>query len=303
MMQKVSIIVLTRNCRDTISSLLNSLQTLDYPHYEIIVVDSSDDGTDKIVKGHENIKLVRAPALGINFARNLGLREAAGDIVCFIDGDYIAPPDWISNILSEFKKDQRIGLVGGSVYTLPTNLLGKYLNETLISPNPRYERRGIITKEQLSRQPYGDVRLPIGGNMAFRRKVFEDMGYFDEEWKIGGWDEFEFIGRLLEHGYRVVVSPKPFVYRHTPASLRELIESFYRYGKGAKIFEKKHNVQNKKARGLTVKFFSTLLHSLKVSKKEPGGVLYLILDILLSIAYVFGILSESLPLRPRSRKQ
>lgn len=304
MIKKVSIIVPTRNCRDTISSLLDSLQRLNYPNYEIVVVDSSDDGTDRIVEMRKGIKLVRVPALGANVARNLGLSETTGKIVCFIDGDYIALSNWISNFLSEFEKDQLVGQVGGSVYTLPTNLLGKYLNETLISYDPRYERSSNITKEQFLKQPHGDVRLPIGGNTAFRRRVFEDVGYFDEEY-IGGWEEFEFTYRLLEHGYKVVVSPKPFVYRHPPSSLRELIESFYGYGKGAKIFEKKHNVQNKKTRGLTVKFFSTLLHSLKVSKKErsPRGILYLFFDVLLSSAYVSGILSESLPLRLKSGKQ
>jgi glycosyltransferase involved in cell wall biosynthesis len=300
MVEKVSVIVPTKNCRDTISPLLDSLQNqeLNYAQHEveIIVVDSSDDGTDGIVEKRKGLKLVRMSVLGLNVARNVGLSKSTGDIVCFIDGDYVAPPNWISNILSEFEKDQRVGSVGGSVYTFPTNLIGKYLNETLISPNPRYKCRTYLTNEHLLRQPYGDVRLPIGGNLAFRRSVFKDVGYFDEDWKIGGWDEFELMDRLLQHGYKLVASPKAFVCRQPPSSLRELVKSFYRYGKGAKTFEKKTKlrvervVEDNKMKSLTRKFLSTVMHSLQVSKKERSlrGILYFFLDILLGLAYVLG---------------
>jgi glycosyltransferase involved in cell wall biosynthesis len=296
---KVSVIVPTKNCRNTISPLLDSLQNQELKcsqhEVEIIVVDSSDDGTDNIVEKRKGLKLIRVSALGLNIARNTGLSKSTSSIVCFVDGDYIAPSNWISNIISEFEKDHRVCLVGGSVYTLPTNLLGEYLNETLISPNPRYKQRTYITKEHLLRQPYGDVRLPIGGNLSFRRSVFKDIGYFDEDWKIGGWDEFELIGRLLQNGYKLVASSKAFVCRQPPSSLRELVKSFYRYGKGAKTFEKKINlkvkkVENNKLKGLARKFLETLMHSLKISKKErsPRGILYLLLDILLGLAYVLG---------------
>jgi GT2 family glycosyltransferase len=293
--QKVSVIIPTKNCKDTISALLGSLQTLDYPNFEVILADSSNDGTDKTAfqatsNAKFNFKIVYTPN-NLNFARNLGARASSGDYIVFTDGDCVVSSDWIRKIVFEFKKDPETGCVGGSVITNSRTFIGRYSSESLVPLFPRFEETNVITKNQLSKQPFVKTRYPVGCNMAFKREVFEQLGGFDENWKWA-WDEFEFMHRLLQHGYIIRVNPKIVIYHSPCSSLVEMLRKAYGYGIGAGKYKRIYGVHKSENKFFNAVFgaLNTWNHSIKVFRKtrKLSTLLYPFVDIAMGTIYNFG---------------
>lgn len=113
---KVVIGVCTYNrCKD-LRRLLQSLIKLDYPNFEIIVVDNnSTDQTAQIVSGFEKVKYVFEEKQGLAYARNCLLNKCGKDTeyLGMLDDDETVKEDWILRMLDCFQLDERIAVVGG----------------------------------------------------------------------------------------------------------------------------------------------------------------------------------------------
>jgi len=290
--RRVSIIVPTKNCKHTISRALNSLKMLDYPSYEVIVADSSNDGTDRIASEF-GFEVVYAPPTGINVGRNTGIRASSGEIVCFTDGDCEVPPNWLNKIVSEFEKDPRIGCVGGSVIVKPQTFWDKYSQGTLYLIFPIYTEKYTIKKDNISDQPFRRERYPIGCNMTFNKEVLEKLRGFDENWRWGA-DDIELMYRLLEYGRLIVVNPEIIVYHHPHLSFLELLRRAYRYGAGAEAMRETFHIPffKNKIKYTLIGALLTVPHALKVcwKTKSISTLVYPFIDILVGISYYLGIL-------------
>jgi len=290
---EVSVVVPTKNCAGTISALLRSLQRQEFSDFEVIVVDSSNDDTKEIASKF-SVKVISSDHQGLNLARDLGIQKSLGEIICFIDGDCRARPDWISRIISEFNKSPSIGCVGGRVIVDSSTFLGSYSNETLVSVYPNYTKPGSIepNSKQLLDQPFTEPRFPVGCNMAFKRKALLELRGFDEKWKCG-WDEFEIMYRLLNRGYSISVNPEIAVYHSPRSSIFEALCQAYRYGTGAGHFMRIFKIPIKRKVRLTLLgALRTVPHSIGVQRKtrKVTALLYPLMDILMGISYYIGVL-------------
>ena len=110
---KVVIGVCTYNrCKD-LRRLLQSLIKLDYPNFEIIVVDNnSTDQTAQIVSGFEKVKYVFEEKQGLAYARNCLLNKCGKDTeyLGMLDDDETVKEDWILRMLDCFQLDERIAI-------------------------------------------------------------------------------------------------------------------------------------------------------------------------------------------------
>ena len=80
----------------TVDACLASLKKLNYPNYEVVVVnDGSTDGTRQIAEGYSYVRLINQENKGLSEARNVGIRAAAGEIIAFTDADCMADADWL----------------------------------------------------------------------------------------------------------------------------------------------------------------------------------------------------------------
>jgi cellulose synthase/poly-beta-1,6-N-acetylglucosamine synthase-like glycosyltransferase len=227
-----------RNRELTIQLLLESLQKLDYDRnkVEVIVVDgNSTDKTREIVKKYP-VKLVVEEKKGLNLARNIGIKCSKGEIVAFTDSDCIVPPNWITKIVENFK-DPRVSCVGGSAKALDSDFISQYADNSIVRLMPFFTKREELKKVK----PF--FRHPAGCNMAFRRKVAEEVGYFDENIQYG-FDEVEFADRICRAGYKMVLDPDVLVWHKHRSTFRDFLKQNFQYGKGSGLVLKRKRLKD-----------------------------------------------------------
>lgn len=113
---KVVVGVCTYNRSKDLKRLLESLQKLDYPNYEIIVVDNNSiDDTREITESFDNVKYVLEKEQGIAYARNKLLDTCKDDVeyLGMVDDDETVNPDWIDRMLECMFSNKKIIAVGG----------------------------------------------------------------------------------------------------------------------------------------------------------------------------------------------
>jgi cellulose synthase/poly-beta-1,6-N-acetylglucosamine synthase-like glycosyltransferase len=236
--RSVTVVVPVRNRELTIQPLLESLQKLDYDRnkVEVIVVDgNSTDKTREIVKKYP-VKLIVEKRKGLNLARNTGIKCTKGEIVAFTDSDCIVPPNWITKIVENFK-DPQVSCVGGSAKALDSDFISQYADNSIVRLMPFFTKREELEKVK----PF--FRHPAGCNMAFRRKVAEEVGYFDENIQYG-FDEVEFADRICRAGYKMVLDPDVVVWHKHRSTFKEFLKQNFQYGKGSGLVLKRKRLKD-----------------------------------------------------------
>jgi hypothetical protein len=193
-----TVIVCTFNRIDWLKRCLSSLEAQETRPDEIMVVDGpSTDGTREVLEEMERagrVVLVRQAKLdGISAARNLGLRSAKGDVVCYIDDDAVAQPGWLSSLLPLYS-DPKVGGAGGPVMDMDGRLT---MGKNAVSPDGRW------FDESLGESTEGLHQVMVGCNMSFRREALLQAGGFDPYFRYHQ-DETDACLSVLGAGYSIL---------------------------------------------------------------------------------------------------
>ncbi|MEO0704037.1 MAG: glycosyltransferase family A protein, partial [Pseudomonadota bacterium] len=93
----VSVVVVSRDRPDALRRCLEGVAQLQYPTFEVVVVaDAAGVAAAQQMPLADNLKIVPFERANISQARNLGISQAAGEIVAFIDDDAVPEPSWLS---------------------------------------------------------------------------------------------------------------------------------------------------------------------------------------------------------------
>ena len=107
----ISVVVCTRDRPGSLRDALENLVQLEYPHFEVLVVDNNPDSglTPAVVESFASrtVRLVDAPGQGLSIARNVALRNAKYNVVAFTDDDVLVDPHWLTNLAYGFGRDER----------------------------------------------------------------------------------------------------------------------------------------------------------------------------------------------------
>ncbi|HDO20622.1 MAG: glycosyltransferase [archaeon GB-1867-097] len=232
---KTSIIIPVKNVENTIEELLESIFNADYPKEKIEVIIVDGRSTDKTVQKALKypVKIFYEDGLGPNNARKIGVEKATGDILIFTDGDCRVPKNWIRKIVEEIK-DSEVGCVGGSVFTDPAlekNLLAKYADLSVMRIMPLVKEREKVDRIRV-------FHHLAFCNMAIKREVIEKIGGLDENMKT--FEDVDTVVSICEHGYKVLRTPKIYVWHKHRHRVKEILKQTYNYGKGGPKFRRKH---------------------------------------------------------------
>src|SRR6185437_13735911 len=113
---RVSVVVCAYNAERTMDQCLASLEVLNYPNYEVIVVnDGSTDRTLEISQRYPYCRIISQVNKGLSVARNVGAEAATGTIVAYTDSDCVADPDWLTYLVGKMVASSLADEVGEPV--------------------------------------------------------------------------------------------------------------------------------------------------------------------------------------------
>jgi glucosyl-dolichyl phosphate glucuronosyltransferase len=224
---KISVILCTHNGGGKLAKTLDSVAALRLPEmveWEVLVVDNNsrdrtrEVATDFCRRHPTHFRYLREPLQGKSHALNMGIREARGDILAFVDDDVTVEPEWLQNITTALRDGEWAG-AGGR--TLPE---GSFSPPRWLGPEGRYALAPLAIFDRGTEA--GELtEAPFGNNMAFRKQVFEKYGGFriDLGPRAGSKDpqkseDSEFGVRMLRAGERLRYEPSAIVYHSVPTA-------------------------------------------------------------------------------------
>ena len=222
---RMSVVVCTYNGEATLRDCLDGLLKLDYPDYEVIVVDDgSTDGTAAIAAAYP-YRVISTENRGLSAARNTGLAAATGDVVAYTDDDARPDPDWLTLLALTFRTTDHAG-VGGP--NLPP--AGDGAIADCVANAPGGPVHVLLSDREAEHIP--------GCNMAFRRECLEAVGGFDPRFRTAG-DDVDLCWRLQERGWTLGFNPAAVVWHHRRNSLRMYWRQQRGYGRAEALLERK----------------------------------------------------------------
>ena len=177
--ESISFVICTYNRKLFLERCLDYLSIQTNQNYEVIVVNgpSTDGTTEYLDEVKDRIKVIQNPVKNLSISRNLGIENASGDIVAFIDDDAIPFADWVENTLEEFNsRPLTFAAIGGPVFFAGTL---KYQIED-IGFNQLAEVIPNIESNKIGKD--GLCRSLLGTNCAFKKEILYDVGGFDEQY-------------------------------------------------------------------------------------------------------------------------
>lgn len=238
-MRKISIVIPTFNNAKTIEQCLQSLKEQTIQSDEIIIVDGhSTDETLDIIKQFE-CKLVFEERGSRAAACNIGVPEAEGEIIAFIDADAIAKKDWLENIIKAFDitQDRNVVCVTGPNIEYPNEtFFGKAVSaiyNTFIGGNWTEHIESIFNLKPRF------VESAAGCNSAYKKEILNEVMPFNES--LLTTEDTDINYRLRKKGYNIFFEPGAIVYHQRPQNHKSYRNKAKKYARGKIQFFRAHN--------------------------------------------------------------
>ncbi|AZK49164.1 glycosyltransferase family 2 protein [Paenibacillus lentus] len=215
-----SIIIPTYNQKDLVLQCITSIESHTEQPYEIIVVDDgSIDGTCEALwskKGSIRVG-VHLENLGFASAVNTGLMMAKGNTIVLLNNDVLVTERWLTQLLTVLNNNKDAAAVG----PVTNYISGDQQIEAVYNDLKEMEIFAAnYNKIDRSRWHYTD-RL-VGFCLLLRRETFEDVGYFDEGYQIGNFEDDDWMLRLQLQGKRLMIAGDTFVHHIGSVTMKKL---------------------------------------------------------------------------------
>jgi len=201
-----------------------------YPYRLVIVDNASDQSTTEFLldlKENQdlNLKLIRNKENeGFIKAVNKGVSECSADYICILNNDTVVAKGWLGELVNVINTDPAIGIVNPS-----SNSLGQVLPESIKLDDFVSDQKGSFVK----------VGTALGFCMLTRKKLFEEIGTFDEAFGMGYFEDTDFSRRAMEKGYNLVRCVASYVYHKERNSFKKIKSFNHDFEKNRKLFETK----------------------------------------------------------------
>ncbi len=201
-MYRVSVVIPTLNRADMLATTIDLIenQTVGRDVYEVLIVDNnSSDSTPAVLAQkaavYPNFKGFVQAKPGAAATRNVGIRQASGEIVLFIDDDILAEPDLVERHIQYHDENPDASIIG--------TVMSSWQDST--DPFLRYLRdRGIFNPYSIACGQPMDFSYYHTGNVSTSRKQLWEVDGFNEEFFVYGMEDIELGYRLEKSGCRMV---------------------------------------------------------------------------------------------------
>lgn len=221
----ISIIIPNYNGRNYISACLDSLFKQSLIPFEIIVVDNaSKDESLKIVERYKDVRLIKLDKnYGFSKAVNKGIKAAKGDYVVLLNNDTEVDKDWLLELVNCIEKDDKI-------FSCSSKMLRYHERDKIDDAGDEYNILGWAYKrgDGASIEKYNSnepVFSSCAGAAIYRKKVFEEIGYFDENF-FAYMEDVDVSYRAKIKGYKNVYCSRAIVYHIGSATSGSKYNSF-----------------------------------------------------------------------------
>jgi GT2 family glycosyltransferase len=237
---KISVIIPCRNEVNYIENLLYSISESDYPInlIEVIVVDGmSDDGTRDLLFSivntiKVNIKVIDNKQKKTPYAFNIGIKASSGEFILIAGARFILSKNYLSEAIKAIVLDQKIGCVGGKIINSFDNKTSEIISAAMSSSFGV----GFNNFRTVNEDKYVDTVTPP----FFRKTIFSEIGYFDEQLTRNQDDDFSY--RLIQSGYKILLKSNIHIKYHVRGSFYNLYVQYKQYGYWKVFVNRKHKV-------------------------------------------------------------
>jgi GT2 family glycosyltransferase len=222
---RISAVVCSYNGSRTIRECLEGLMRIEYPNFEVIVInDGSTDATAAIASEY-NCRVITTPNAGLSSARNKALQVADGEIIAFLDDDTIPDRHWLKYIAAAFRETNHAAVGGPNIAPPSSNMIADCVDNA-----PGGPVHVLITDEQAEHLP--------GCNLAIRKSCLEAVGGFDPTFRVAG-DDVDLCWRLRQHGWTLGFCAGAALLHHRRHTIRGYWKQQLGYGKAEALLERK----------------------------------------------------------------
>ena len=218
-MTSVTILATVRNVRPTVESWLNSLLDQTYEPREIVIIDSnSTDGTQEILKNYsetyDRIKVIEYESTQPE-ALNFAIREnlVKSDLVALIDGDCVAPKEWLHTLVKTLKQNNYDAVGGPGLTPKSANFIQKLI--------------GLDLDTRFLSTPEGFVYRHPNMNLLIKKSILKQIP-FSEELHVGYDTDFGY--RLKKNGYKIYFKPSAYVWHYHRSSVKGYLKQQLKTG-------------------------------------------------------------------------
>lgn len=222
-----SIIIPCRNEAGYIAACLDSILNNGFPHeqLEVFVADGlSTDGTDEIVKryeaGYSCVKYLPNEKQFTPQGLNLGVNSSKGEFVMILGAHAALTPGYVQTCVDLFDENPDADCIGGYVEHIAENKVSAAVAKAMSHPF------GVGNAHFRTGRFEGFVDTVAFG--AYRRRVFQIAGLFDESLVRNQDDEFSF--RMKQHGLKILLSLRLRSLYYVRSSFGKLSRQFFQYG-------------------------------------------------------------------------
>ncbi len=274
-MPKILIVILNYEKPELTIRLLASCFQLDYPDFQILVVDngSADNSRQRILTAFPSVKIIQNNTnLGFAGGVNVGLRHALAekaDYVLLLNNDTFVAPDMLTHLVLCAEKHQ-VAATAPVIYyeSTPNRIWSAGAFRQALTGDIRGNRNGQVYEDG---DPYV-VDYAIACGILIRGQILQEVGLFDEQFFMY-YEDLDWCWRLKILNHKIMVVPKARMWHLVSATIggNDSVAERYYMALSSVLFFRKHTNGWRWMVVLPFRFISAVKTSLRLLRKRQGG--------------------------------
>ena len=234
---KAFIVILNYNGKDVIKKCLTSVFKIDYPDFEVVLVDNnSTDGSLEIAKSNFSKAnfIKNEENLGYASGNNIGIRfslERMAEYVLLLNNDTEVEKDFLMKMIAVMEEDEKVGIAS------PVIMDGNTKQIWFSGGKIDWLRMKTLHLQSARTETCFESEFITGCSMLVRSEVFQKIGLLDENFFLY-WEDADFSLRSRKAGFRNVVVPTSWIYHFEKSEGRKKAKIYWLVISGLIFFKK-----------------------------------------------------------------